>query len=1116
MTGNCKYLKLKNRLIKIQEFLIMRISIVVCLVSVLFFSCSKLSKEAFKRISPSRSGIHFTNSMVENDTLNYRIFPYMYMGGGVAVGDINNDGLDDIFFTGNLVSNKLYLNKGNMHFEDISKQAGIEGNNQWCAGVAMVDINNDGWLDIYICTSAKFKTSGNLLYINNHDNTFTESAAKYGINEKSSSVQATFFDYNNDGLLDLYVAVYPIVRVSMGPDFYRKKMDENKWEESGHLYRNNGNGTFSDVTKEAGVQNFGMSIGVVAMDFNNDGWKDLYVSNDFNVPDYFYLNNGDGTFREIGKDAMSQTSIFGMGLDAADINNDGLLDLYQIDMTPEDHYRNMMNVKSMSRETFSKSLKYGFHYQYMQNSLQLNNGIFNGIPIYSNISLFTGTAHTDWSWGGVFFDMDNDGNKDLFVANGVFKDINNLDILGSPTNNMYFDKKKEYRPELFPSIPVKNYAFRNNGDLTFTNNTDTWGFKDPSLSNGMAYGDFNNDGALDMIINNINDVAYLYENRAVKKDFHYIKIKLKGSATNTFGLGSIVTIHNGEVMQKQELTLTRGYQSSMPPYFHFGLGNNNMIDQLIITWPDGKKQTLKNIKADQTLVLNYKDAAIYKENDPVAKSKFLDITVKSGITYVHHEDEFDDFAFESLLPHKNSQMGPGLAVGDVNGDGLEDFFIGNAANSPGVMYLQTKDGKFIELKGPWINDLTYETTGALLFDADNDGRPDLYLVSGGNDATKKEIYRDRLYLNTKNGFVKSENSIPEGISRSGKCIKAADYDNDGNVDLFVGGRIVPGKYPLPASSYILHNNGKKGIDLRFEDVTDKIAPVLKNMGLVTDAIWTDFNGDGKLDLIVVGEWMKITFLENTPKGFVDVTEKLGFKETVGWWNSITKADLNNDGKEDYLVGNLGLNYKYKTSKNEPFSIYADDFDVDGKLDIVLGYVQNGKNLPVRGLDASSNQLPVLKQRYTSYDQFAKATLEDIYGEKMLKASLHYSANTFASCWIENKGNGKFEMHQLPNWAQLSSINDMAEIKYNNCPAYIVAGNLYGSEVETPRNDASIGLVLKSDSLGALKAVPPSESTLFIKGEVKAIRKIKMASGNDAFLFAINNDSLKLLECKSKH
>jgi hypothetical protein len=1101
-----------NKSIFIPELLKMRTSFFVCLICVLFFSCAKINKGTFKKISPSRSGINFNNIVTENDTLNYLIFPYMYMGGGVSVGDINNDGLDDIFFTGNLVSNKLYLNKGSMKFEDISEKAGIKGNHQWFTGSTMADVNNDGWLDIYVCVSAKYQPKGNLLFINNHDNTFTECAAKYGINDRSSSVQATFFDYNNDGFLDLYVANYPIVPVSMGAKYYHGKMIENKYEESGHLYRNNGNNTFTDVTQEAGVQNFGMSIGVVAMDYNNDGWKDLYISNDFNVPDYLYLNNGDGTFKNIVREATSQTSIFGMGLDASDINNDGLIDLYQIDMTPEDHYRRMVNVSPMSREAFKLSLDYGFHYQYMQNSLQLNNGIFNNIPIYSNISLFAGVAYTDWSWGGLFMDMDNDGNKDLFITSGVLRDINNRDILEG--DNIYFKVKKEYRPELFPSTPVKNHVFRNNGDFTFTNKADSWGFGEPGFSNGVAYSDLDNDGDLDLIINNINSVAGIYENNVVPDNYHYLKVDLAGSDANQFGIGSILTVKTGNVTQKQELTLTRGYQSSVSATISFGLAQNDTVNELTVIWPDKKQQVLKNIRADQTLKLKYADAVDSKKN-PAQEPTFIDITKKEGITFVHQEDKYDDFEFEPLLPYKNSQMGPGLAVGDINGDGLEDFFVGNGKGFKGAIYLQTEKGTFKEMPGPWTSDSMYEDTGALLFDADNDGRMDLYVVSGGNNSNEKpDYYQDRLYLNTEKGFIKCKNCLPADLIKSGKCVKAFDYDKDGYTDLFVGGRIVPGKYPLPANSYILQNNGKRGGDLKFENVTEKMAPELLKLGLVTDAVWTDFDNDGDVDLIIVGEWMKIHFFENSSNRFVDVSDKLGFKETVGWWNSINCIDIDKDGDNDYVVGNLGLNYKYKTSEKEPFEIYSNDFDLNGNLDIVLGYTENGKNYPVNDFDDAVRQLPVLKLRYKDYEEFAGATLQEMYGEQMLKSSLHYKADTFASCWIENKGKKEFTMHKLPNWAQFSSINDIVEIKYKeNSTAFVVAGNLYGSEVETPRNDASTGLVLQSDTKGEINVVPPAESTLMMKGEVKVIRKIKLASGNDALLFAINNDSLRLLEFK---
>ena len=917
-----------------------------CLLYILLLSCGRFSGDNFRKLSPSRTGIHFLNELIENDTLNYTKFPYMYMGGGVSIGDINNDGLDDIFFTGNLVANKLYLNKGNMKFEDISSTAGITGNHQWFTGSTMADVNNDGWLDIYVCVSAKYQPSDNLLFINNHDNTFTESAKAYGINDKSSSVQATFFDYNNDGLLDLYVANYPIVLVSQGAEFYRDKIKANKFEESGHLYRNNGNLTFSDVTDEAGVRNFGMSIGVVAADFNNDGWKDLYVSNDFNPPDFLYLNNGNGTFSEVLKECTFQTSIFGMGIDAADINNDGLLDLYQIDMTPPGHFRRMVNVIPMRQETFDNSVTYGFHYQYMQNSLQLNNGVFDNKPVFSNISLFAGVAYTDWSWGGLFMDMDNDGLKDLFVTNGVLKDINNQDILPDSRSGMYFRKQKtEYRPELFPSTPVPNYAFRNNGDLTFSNKSQQWGFGEPTLTNGISCSDLDNDGDLDLVMSNVNKISAVYENRVADKSNHYLKIKLRGPARNTFGLGSIVLARTGNITQKQELTLTRGYQSSLPPVIHFGIGKNQVIDELRVIWPDGLQQTLQKVKADQLISLRYEDA-IKADPPPKAVAQFRDITAGSGIDFVHQEDNFDDFKWEPLLPYRYSRQGPALATGDVNQDGLDDIFAGNGAGFEAALYIQTPQGTFKKQDGPWIGDSKYEDTGALIFDADGDNRMDIYVVSGGNDPGKGEdYYMDRLYLNTSAGFIKCD-ALP-AMKKSGKSICAADIDGDGDLDLFVGGRVIPGKYPDPADSYILRNNGKKNRQLRFDDVTSAVAPGLKNAGLVTDAIWVDFDGDGDTDLIIVGEWMRIRFFENNSGIFKEVTDKLGFQNTTGWWYSIHATDVDQDGDIDFIAGNLGLNFRYRADQS--FEIFSNDFDLDGKKDIVLAHQENGVQVSCKQL-----------------------------------------------------------------------------------------------------------------------------------------------------------------------
>jgi hypothetical protein len=1090
----------------------MKFFVGIFLVFLMLYSCGNSPKEGFKTLSPSRTGIDFLNELIENDTLNYTKFPYMYMGGGVSVGDINNDGLDDIFFTGNLVPNKLYLNKGKMRFEDISEKAGITGNHQWFTGSTMADVNNDGWLDIYVCASAKYQPSDNLLFINNQDNTFTESAEAYGINDKSSSVQATFFDYDNDGLLDLYVANYPIVLVSMGAEFYRNKVKDNNYEESGHLYRNNGNLTFSDVTDEAGVRNFGMSIGVVAADFNNDGWKDIYVSNDFNPPDFLYLNNGDGTFGEVVKECTFQTSIFGMGLDVADFNNDGLLDMFQIDMTPPDHHRRMVNVIPMRQVTFDNSIDFGFHYQYMQNSLQLNNGIFEGKPVFSNITLFAGVAYTDWSWGGLFMDMDNDGLKDLFVSNGVLRDINNQDILPSPRSGTYFRKQKtEYRPELFPITPVPNFAFRNNGDMTFSNKSVEWGFGEPTLTNGISCSDLDNDGDLDLVMSNVNTVSAVYENRAADKDNHYLKIKLLGPVNNPFGLGSIVFVKTGGVTQKQELTLTRGYQSSVSPVIHFGLGKSQVIDELRVIWPDGMQQELQHIKADQLISLQYPDGT-KGSSDQTTIPQFRDITEVSGIDFIHREDTFDDFKFEPLLPYRLSRQGPALAAGDVNQDGLDDFFAGNGSGFESALYIQTPQGTFNKQDGPWVADSRYEDTGALMFDADGDNRTDIYVVSGGNDIRKAdEYYTDRLYLNTSGGFIACD-ALP-ALKKSGKCVSAADFDGDGDMDLFIGGRLIPGKYPNPAGSYILRNNGKRNQELKFEDVTAVAAPGLLSAGLVTDAVWEDFDEDGDPDLIIVGEWMGIRFFENNSGIFTEVGDKLGLQNTSGWWYSIHATDVDQDGDMDFIAGNLGLNYKYRSDQS--FEIFSNDFDLNGRQDIVLAYRENGVRYPANNFDATVGQIPVIGLRYQTFDAFARATLEDIYGKDILDGSLSYQVNTFASVWIENKGKGNFVIHDLPGRAQFSSINDIADLDFAGF-SFVVAGNLYGSEVETPRNDASVGLILRYDNESGMYAVPPAESGLMVKGEVRHIIPIKLVTGKHALLFGINGSQLKLIEIDGDH
>jgi hypothetical protein len=1070
--------------------------------------------QGFEEISAQASGVSFSNSITTSDSFNYNTFPYIYMGGGVSLADVNNDGLTDVFLTGNMVPNKLYLNKGDMTFEDISAEAGTSGDSRWYTGVTMVDINTDGWLDIYVSVSGLGDNTQNQLFVNDGPTdsgqvTFTEMATEYGIADKSNSIQATFFDSDNDGDLDLYVCNYPVIPLTMPNIFYYDKMQLRNPIESGHLFRNDGNGKFTDVTEESGVLNFGLSLGVVASDFNNDGWQDLYVSNDFNVPDYFYINNGDGTFNEKIKETSRQTSMFGMGVDAADFNNDGLTDLVQVDMTPNDHYRSKTNMASMDPGSFYGMVSMGFHYQYMQNSLQVNNGIDGlGRPIFSNVARLTGIATTDWSWAPLFADFDNDGLKDIVITNGMRLDVNNNDLLSKENTTSFVREKIDMNKAL--STPIENFIFMNKGDYEFEDVSEKWNGNSKGFSNGIAYGDLDNDGDLDLVINNIDEEASLLQNN--NQGTNFCRLKLRGSKTNPMGLGSKIKLVSGKTVQWVEHSLTRGFQSSVEPILHFGLGQEDTIDSIEIFWPDGKVESLKNVSANKTLEVYYENAE-EKNAEPEKKAlAFNDITKEAGLNFYHTEDLYDDFLVEPLLPHKNSELGPALTVADINEDGLDDFFLGNAKNSEGALFIQNKLGEFDEVDGPWKEDRSFEDTGAVFFDADSDGDQDLYVVSGGNNLVNNaDFYQDRLYVNTPEGFVKSQ-ALPE-INASGLKVAPIDFDGDGDMDLFVGGRIQPGHYLKPPQSYLLENTGGADMSLQFADVTDDRAPELQNIGMVTDALWHDFNADGNQDLILTGEWMPITFFENEGNRFNDVTEKMGFENTVGWWNTMETADFDNDGDMDLVAGNLGLNSKYKSTEDSPFEIYVNDFDENKRQDIVLSVTKKGVKLPVRGRECSSQQIPMIKKNFETYASFASASLDDIYGEGMLENSIHKKVDTFAHHWFENKGDGTYEMHQLPNEAQFSSINDISVFDYDkdDYPDLLIAGNLYDTEVETPRSDAGIGLVLQNNGQKGFDAVLMNESGLLIDNEVKAMAHIKYGlKGEEGFIFALNNATPRLL------
>ncbi len=1107
-------------------------SISLLILSIFFYQPIFLSAQntdkLFTLLNADQTNIHFNNQLEDTKNHNILIYSNYYGGAGVGVGDLNNDGLADVFFAGNLVADQLYLNKGNFVFEDITKKAGIVDNGGWSSGVIMADVNGDGWLDIYVTRElydGEPELRKNKLYLNNglakgdKQITFTESAAAYGIDNSERTRHATFLDFDKDGDLDLFLLNQP-PNPGDYSTFYGTELLQEQYRPK--LYENRGD-TFVDISEQAGFDKTGFPNSVTASDLNGDGWTDLFVANDFWVGDWYYINNGNGTFTNKIQDYARHTSFSSMGIDAADINNDGLLDIGVVDMVAADNYRQKANMSGMNPAAFWKVVNDGDGYQYMFNMLHLNTGEGQ----LSDIAQMGNMANTDWSWSILMPDLDNDGWKDIYITNGLMRDIRNKDA--SKTFPKFIESalhkfiQENPNPEnisvwdivdinealaLVPSEKLQNFVFKNNGDLTFSKKTADWGLDQKSFSNGSAYADFDNDGDLDLIVNNINDKAFVYKNNTnEKRGKNHIRIAPIVDKKGVVKFGTKVWVTTDESTQFQEITGVRGMYSTSETVAHFGLGKTSKIKEIKIRWADGKEQLLKNVDANQTISVKYSNAKAVKVKDTKVKSTLLqNITEEIGLNHRHEENVFDDFKPQVLLPHKMSTFGPALATGDINGDGLDDFYIGGAAGKPASLYQQNTDGSFIKTNNPvFTTDKRPEDVGATFFDADGDKDLDLYVVSSGNETKpNNKAYQDRLYFNDGLGnFEKRENVLPD-LKFCGSKVCPADFDKDGDIDLFVAGRHIPWAYPEPASSVLLVNEGGK-----FTDATSELAPQLKDIGLVNDAKWFDSDNDGWLDLILVGEWMSPTLIMNE-KGQRFSMDKIEPSSSQGWWFSVETADMDGDGDEDIIAGNLGLNYKYKATESEPFEIYYYDFDDNNSKDVVLTYYNYGIQYPLRGKQCSSEQIPEISTKFKTYDIFASSNVKEIYGDDKLENALHYEATSFASTYFENLGDGEYAAHPLPQMAQLSSINDFIIDDFNGDSSLdiLLAGNLYNAEVETTRNDAGYGLLLAGDGKGEFEVVNRTASGFFVPYNVKNMATARSRNGQ-LILVGCNDDYLRV-------
>ncbi len=1071
---------------------------------------NKETSAVFERIEASYSQIEFRNEIKENLSSpdNLFDFDYFYNGAGVGVEDLNNDGLLDVVFCGNQSGNKIFLNKGAMVFEDITENSNINQGKNWSNGITFVDINGDGWMDFYISQGGpkQREQRKNLLFINQKDGTFSEQAENYGLADMGISTQSAFFDMDNDGDLDCIVMneneLYGVDPINL----YRiiENNPETAYFNSSHLYRND-NGVFTDITKVAGLERPIFGLGLMVSDINSDGSLDIYIASDYYIPDALFINNGDNTFTDKIADYTNHISYYGMGIDIADINNDALQDIFVLDMASSDHYRSKTLMASMNTSRFNYLVNTaGFHYQYMYNSLQLNIGNNK----YNNIAQLTETANTDWSWSVLMSDFDLDESKDIYVTNGYRRYALDNDL-----QMRVFEAKQRYKNQVplqvkkdlynsMPSEKLSNILYRNNGDLNFSNVAEDWGLGDFSFSNGAAMGDLDNDGDLDLVVNNMDDNAFLYKNLSREKELgNYLKVNIQ-DRRHSEPFVKVTLRYNGKT-QLVETKRVRGYMSAHENSAHFGLGKEEVIDTLRVDWLDGHYIEKYNIAANTQVVIDRKEAKPLSSTSKKLETLFKPLNLNTlHIDFKHKENVYDDFSNEVLLPYKQSNLGPFIAKGDVNGDNKTDIYLGGASGQPGQMYIQ-KGKSFVKANiEAFKNDLAYEDMESIFFDFEGDGDQDLYVVSGGNEFDEfSSLYADRIYLNDgKGNFSKYQSSVLERFPKSGKSVAILDFDQDGDNDILVGNRIVPKNYPKHTPSVIYEN--KDGV---LEDVTSSIAPELMTFGIVNKLIATDFDNDGREDFIAVGEWSSIGFFKNDNGTFRQIMDKENILNEKGWWYSITETDVNNDGLKDYILGNAGLNIKFKANEKKPLRVYAADFDDNGTFDVVLSKKYNGAYVPVRGRECSSQQMPFIKQKFPSYSSFASASLEEVYGEK-LNESYTKEVTEFRSILLINRGDFTFDKIPLPKEAQMFPIMAIKSLDINKdgYEDLVLAGNIYETEVETPRLDAFSGLILLADKLEGYYPLSYLKTGLYIDGNIKDLQVISHNEKN-ILLFARNNN-----------